>query len=214
MQEVKQQWNHSMEKTRYILMGAGGHASVVASAIEAKNQEIDCVFDLNTSISHMDGIQNKGEYNPAEFPTAKMILAIGDNVVRKRLSPTIQHDFGTVIHPSAVVDRLVSVGEGSQILHGAIINRRTKLGKHCIVNTKASIDHDCTIEDFVHIAPGATLCGGVTIGEGTLIGAGATVLPHVHIGKNVRVGAGAVVTTSLPDNATSVGVPGKIIRHE
>ena len=214
MQEVKQQWNHSMEKTRYILMGAGGHASVVASAIEAKNQEIDCVFDLNTSISHLDGIQNKGEYNPAEFPTAKMILAIGDNVVRKRLSPTIQHDFGTVIHPSAVVDQFVFVGEGSQILHGAIINRRTKLGKHCIVNTKASIDHDCTIEDFVHIAPGATLCGGVTIGEGTLIGAGATVLPHVHIGKNVRVGAGAVVTTSLPDNVTSVGVPGKIIRHE
>lgn len=214
MQEVKQQWNHSMEKTRYILMGAGGHASVVASAIEAKNQEIDCVFDLNTSISHLDGIQNKGEYNPAEFPTAKMILAIGDNVVRKRLSPTIQHDFGTVIHPSAVVDQFVFVGEGSQILHGAIINRRTKLGKHCIVNTKASIDHDCTIEDFVHIAPGATLCGGVTIGEGTLIGAGATVLPHVHIGKNVRVGAGAVVTSSLPDNVTSVGVPGKIIRHE
>ena len=203
-----------MEKTKYILIGVGGHASVVASAIEAMKQEIDCVFDSNESITHMDGIQNKGDYSPAQFPTAKLILAMGDNAVRKRLATTVQHEIGTVIHPSAVVDRLVSVGVGSQILHGAIINRRSVVGNHCIVNTKASIDHDCIIEDFVHIAPGATLCGNVIVGEGTLIGAGATLMPNITIGKNVTVGAGTVVTTSLQDNVTCVGVPGKIIYHE
>ena len=214
MQEVKQQWNPSMEKTKYILIGAGGHASVVASCIEAMNGSIVCVFDSDTSITAMDDVENKGVYSSSEFPTAELILAIGDNNIRKRLVPTIKHVIGTVIHPSAVVDRLVKIEAGSQVLQGAIINRKTSLGKHCIVNTKASIDHDCTIGDFVHIAPGATLCGGVKIGECSLVGAGATVLPNIHIGKNVIVGAGTVVTSSLPDNTTCVGVPGKIIRHE
>jgi len=213
MQEVKQQWSHSMEKIKYILMGAGGHARVVASAIEVMKQEVVCVFDPNTSITDLDGIQNKGDSSPTEFPTAKLILTIGDNATRKRLATTVQHEFGTVQHPAAIVDRLVSVGLGSQILHGAIINRGSSVGNHCIVNTKASIDHDCIIEDFVHIAPGATLCGNVTVGEGTLIGAGATLMPNITIGKNVTVGAATVVTTSLPDNVTCVGVPGKIINN-
>lgn len=214
MQEVKQQWNHSMEKIKYILMGAGGHARVVASAIEAMKQEVVGVFDPNTSVTDLDGIQNKGVYSPTEFPTAKLILTIGDNATRKRLATTVHHEIGTVQHPAAIVDRLVSVGAGSQILHGAIINRGSVVGNHCIVNTKASIDHDCIIEDFVHIAPGATLCGNVTVGEGTLIGAGATLMPNITIGKNVTVGAATVVTTSLPDNTTCVGVPGKIIRND
>ena len=214
MQEVKQQWNPLMEKTEYILMGAGGHASVVASSIEAMEGALLCVFDSDASIASMEDVENKGDYHPYEFPTAKLILAIGDNKIRKRLVPNIQHAFGTVIHPSAVVDRLVSIAEGSQVLQGAIINRRTSIGKHTIVNTKASVDHDCTVGDFVHIAPGATICGGVKIGECCLIGAGATVLPNIHIGNNVVVGAGAVVTSSLPDNTTCIGVPGKIIRHE
>ena len=213
IQEVKQQWNPSMEKTKFILMGAGGHASVVASSIEAMDGTLVCVFDSDESIASMDGLENKGRYRSTEFPSAKLILAIGDNNIRKRLVPKIKHAFGTVIHPSAIVDRLVSIGAGSQVLHGAIINRRTNLGKHCIVNTKASIDHDCTISDFVHIAPGATICGGVQIGECSLVGAGVTVLPNVQIGKNVIVGAGAVVTSSLPDNITCVGIPGKIIKQ-
>ena len=214
MQEHKQQWSRSMEETKYILIGAGGHASVVASCIEAMEGALICVFDSDTSIASMDDVENKGTYLPTEFPSAKLILAIGDNSIRKRLVPTIRHAIGTVIHPSALVDRLVSIGEGSQVLQGAIINRRTNIGKHCIVNTKASIDHDCTIGDFVHIAPGATICGGVQIAECSLVGAGATILPNVQIGKNVIVGAGAVVISSLPDNTTCVGVPGKIIRND
>lgn len=203
-----------MEETKYILIGAGGHARVVASAIEATKAALVCVFDSNPSIKSLDGVENKGAYNPNDFPEAHLLIALGDNATRKRLVTEFTHRFGIIIHPSAQVDRLVSIGAGSQVLHGAIINRGTTLGKHCIINTKASIDHDCSLENFVHIAPGVTICGGVKIGEGTLLGAGATVLPNINIGKNVTVAAGAVVTTSLPDNALCVGVPGKIIRNE
>jgi acetyltransferase-like isoleucine patch superfamily enzyme len=74
------------------------------------------------------------------------------------------------------------------------------------------VDHECILADGVHIAPAATLCGLVTVGESTLIGAGATVLPRIHIGARSIVGAGAVVTRDLPDNVVASGNPARIIR--
>jgi acetyltransferase EpsM len=93
-----------------------------------------------------------------------------------------------------------------------IINAGTIVGKHCIINTAAVVEHDCIIEDFVHVSPNGTICGGVKIGEGTHIGAGATVIPNVTIGKWCVIGAGAVVTESIPDFSLVVGVPGKVVR--
>ena len=206
-------WKHSMEKTKYIFIGAGGHARVLASVIESNQDELVAVFDTNLEKLSLDGVKNEGEYKHDKHPNAEIIIAIGDNVIRERISQEIKHTVGQAIHRLAVVDRLVNLAEGVQIIQGAIVNRGASIGKHTIVNTNATVDHDCKIGDFVHIAPGATLCGGVKVGKRTLIGANATVLPNCEIGANVNVGAGAVVTTDLPDNVVVVGVPAKIIKH-
>ena len=202
-----------MEKTKYVFIGAGGHARVLASVIESNHAELVAVFDSNPGKTTLDGVKNEGAYQQDKHPNAEIIIAIGDNVIRERISQEIKHKVGHAIHAAAIVDRLVNLAEGVQIIQGAIVNRGTSIGKHTIVNTNATVDHDCEIEDFVHIAPGATLCGGVKVGKGTLIGANATVLPNCIIGKNVSVGAGAVVTTDLPDNVIVAGVPAKIIKH-
>jgi acetyltransferase-like isoleucine patch superfamily enzyme len=81
-----------------------------------------------------------------------------------------------------------------------------------LVNTAASIDHDNEIGDYAHISPHATLCGHVKVGEGTHIGAGAVVIPSIRIGKWCTVGAGTVVIRDIPDYATAVGNPAKIIK--
>jgi len=78
-----------------------------------------------------------------------------------------------------------------------------------IINTRASIDHDCTIGNSVHIAPGSVLCGNVTVGEESFICAGATVIPNLVIGRNVTVGAGSTVIMDVPENLTVVGSPAK-----
>lgn len=200
-----------METTNFIMLGAGGHARVVASIIEQMNGDLLAIFDSDRTIKSLDGVNNLGPYESNFEPTAKAIIAIGDAQIRENLSQKVIHSFGIVIHPSALVDRLVTLGEGTQIVHKAVINRGSQIGKHCIINTGASVDHDCNIHDFVHIAPSATLCGGVTVGKRTLIGAGATVLPNLTIGSNVQIGAGAVVTSSIPDHCVVTGVPGKII---
>ena len=202
-----------MEKTKYVFIGAGGHARVLASVIESKRAELVAVFDPNPEKIALDEVKNEGAYQQDKHPNAQLLIAIGDNAIRERISQEIKHKVGHAIHAAAIVDRLVNLAEGVQIIQGAIVNRGTSIGKHTIVNTNATVDHECEIEDFVHIAPGATLCGGVKVGKGTLIGANATVLPNCIIGKNVSVGAGAVVTTDLPDNVIVAGVPAKIIKH-
>ena len=206
-------WKNSMEKTEYIFIGAGGHARVMASVIESNQDTLLAVFDNDLNIKEMDGIKNAGQYQHTIHPAANLIIAIGDNAIRKKISQEIKHTIGQAIHASAVVDRLVNLAEGVQIIQGATVNRGTSIGKHTIINTNSTIDHDCQIGDFVHVAPGATLCGGVKVGNGALIGANATVLPNCSIGNNVQVGAGAVVTSHVPDNVVVVGVPAKIIKH-
>ena len=201
-----------METTKFILIGGGGHARVVSSIIEAEeSSQLEAVFDLNPKIKTLDGVSVYQKYSSDLFPDASAIIGIGDNRIRKQLAQTINHVFGVLIHPSASLDRLSSVGEGSVVMHRAVIQRGTRIGKHGIINTASSIDHDCVLGDFIHIAPNATLCGEVVIGDETFIGAGAVVLPQIKIGKRVTVGAGSVVTKNIPDGATVVGNPGKII---
>jgi len=115
----------------------------------------------------------------------------------------------TLVHPSAIIAENAEIGEGAQIMAGVIIGPEAKIGKQCIINTRASIDHENVLEDGVEISPGVTLCGMVRVGSCAWIAAGATVLPLVQIGRYATVGAGAVVTKNVPDGTTVVGIPAK-----
>ena len=117
--------------------------------------------------------------------------------------------FATIVHPSAVVAPDVVLGEGCQIMAGAIIQPGSRIGMNVIVNTKASVDHDCIISDHVHISPGATLSGGVTIGRMAHIGAGATIIQRIRIGDNCLVFAGSVVIDDVPTETQVLGVPAR-----
>ena len=87
------------------------------------------------------------------------------------------------------------------------------MGKHCIINTGASVDHDCIVGDFVHISPHATLCGDVTVGEGSWIAAGATIIPGVKIGKWCIIGAGSCSNQNIPDYSLAAGNRCKVIKR-
>jgi sugar O-acyltransferase (sialic acid O-acetyltransferase NeuD family) len=196
-----------------ILYGASGHAKVICSIIESKGDVVQGIFDDNPNLIILDSYNVLGKYNAQLFTNEKILISIGDNFIRKKVSTSISHQFGIAIHHNAIIDKIVEIGYGSAIFHNTVIQRGTKIGIHCIVNTSASLDHDCFIGNFVHISPNATLCGNIQVGEGTQIGAGATVLPNLKIGKWCKIGAGAVVTKDIPDYSVVVGVPGKIIKQ-
>ena len=183
------------------LFGASGHAKVIIDILDSQGIAVEGIFDDNKEIKKI--LDYQVDESSMDSP---LIICIGDNKIRRKLVERFAaFEFGKAIHATAQLSKYASVGEGTVMMHGAIVQASSVVGKHCIINTGASVDHDCTIEDFVHLSPQVTLCGNVHIGEGTHIGAGTVVLPGVSIGKWCVVGAGSVVAKDLPDFVLAVG---------
>lgn len=192
------------------LIGASGHAKVVIDNALSAGMAVDGLYDKDENITSLMGYE--------VFPEAKLkysdeiIIAVGDNQIRRLIANRYSNQkYISCIHASSILADSVRIGKGTAVMPGVIINADTTIGHHVILNTSASIDHDCKIEDFVHVAPNATLCGGVLVAEGSFIGAGAVVIPGVKIGKWCRVGAGAVVIRNVKDGETVVGNPARKI---
>lgn len=195
-----------------LLFGGSGHAKVIRDCVRASGGEVSFIFDDNPALTRLDETPVAGAYNPDFEKDQELILAIGDNQIRKRVADKIRHRFGKAVHPSAVLSSYLTIGDGTVVMQLAVINAGASVGKHCILNTASVTEHDCTLEDFVHISPNATLCGNVRVGEGTHVGAAAVILPNITVGKWCVIGAGTVVTDPVPDFSLVVGVPGKVIR--
>lgn len=194
-----------------IIYGASGHGKVVKSA---SREAVTFFIDDNPKLINFSGLPVH-RYQENFESSLPLVVAVGNNKIRKSIVEKVRHSFTNVISDTAILDSSIILGHGNQILHGAILQADTVLGNHCILNSGSSVDHDCVLSDYCHIAPNATLCGNVNIGEGSLIGAGAVVIPGVNIGKWCTIGAGSVVINNVPDYSTVVGNPGKIIKkHE
>lgn len=195
-----------------ILYGASGHAKVIIDTCLSINKKVVLLFDDNPLIQELDYIKVLTGYQASQYPNEELVISIGDNRTRQLLSKNISHKFATICHSNSYVSSKSTVDEGTVVFSNVTIQPSTMVSKHCIINTKASVDHDCSIGDFVHLAPGATICGGVTIGVGSFIGAGAVVLPNLKIGKWSIIGAGSIVTRNIPDKEIWFGNPAQMIK--
>lgn len=199
-------------ENKVVVYGASGHGKVVADLLKKSKLPIHIIDDA-PKLKELLGepIQKVCDF---EFTIdTNLILAIGNNRVRQRLASSLGVNFVTLIHPTAILSDFISIGKGTVILAGAVVNPDTVIGNHCIVNTGAVVEHDCLIQDYVHLSPNVSLAGGITVGEGTQVGIGAVVIQGVKIGKWAIIGAGAVIIRDVPDYAVVVGNPGKIIKY-
>jgi len=201
-----------------IVVGAGGHAKVLASTLFLLGRHILGFVDSQLCRPPLLGITQLGQDDAVlSFGTSRVRLAngigsIAPGSIRRKVYEKFcdkRYLFETVVHPSAFIAPETKIEHGTQVMAGAVIQPGAALGANVIVNTGAVVDHDCLIEAHAHIAPGATLCGAVRIGTEAHIGAGATILQSVTIGSRSMVGAGAVVTRDVPSGATVVGVPAR-----
>lgn len=193
---------------RLIIIGASGHGKVVAD-IARLNGYSDIVFlDNNSEITKCASYPVLGPDTMTAELQGDVFVAIGNAVNRRKLMEREQNRFFPVlIHPQAVVAKDVVIGKGTVVMGGTVINPNTKIGQGVIINTASSVDHDCEIEDYVHVSVGAHLCGTVRVGMGTWVGAGAIVSNNVDICADSMIGAGAVVVKNITEAGTYIGVP-------
>ena len=209
----------------YIIWGCAGHAKVLTSIITAQSGKILAFFDnrivpsIIKEIPIYIGTNGFNHWCASIDTPAKItgLVAIGGDRGIDRIQ--IQHkffeaglDLSPLIHPHASVCPTANVGPGTQILAQAVVAADCMLGETCIINHKASVDHECMIGAGVHCAPGATICGCVTVADNVFIGAGAIVLPRIRIGNGAIIGAGAVVTKDVPENTIVAGNPARVLR--
>ncbi len=190
------------------LYGASGHAKVIIDILRANGVSIEALFDDNEMLTHL---LDYSVLRPSEV-CGPLLVSIGNNQIRKRIAESLTVDFGKAIHSSVILSPEASIGEGTVVMQGGIIQSCVTIGRHCIINTGTSVDHECVVEDYVHLSPHTTLCGNVHVGEGTWIGAGSIVIPGIRIGAWSIVGAGSVVTKDIPEHVLAVGNRCRIIK--
>ena len=210
----------SDDKNTCVVIGAGGHARVVLDILLNSRPEMRLILlDAEQSRwgSKMMGVNIVGGDNllPELYQrgASNAIVALGatrGGSLRKRLFDTslaIGFSPVEVIHSTAVCSKWAELGSGVQIFAFAVINAGARVGRNTIINTGAIIEHDCFVEDHVHIATAARLCGGVRIGETAHIGAGAILREGVKVGAKAVVGAGAVVIHDVAEATVVAGCP-------
>lgn len=198
-----------------ILIGYSGHAFVVCGILQAAGKKVTGYCEKTQKDYNPFSLEYLGDEVAAIESLVKhpFFIAIGDNGIREKIFLALASKNClpiNAIHPSAVVDPSAVIATNAvMIAANATINPLVQIGTGVICNTNCSIDHECIIEPFAHIAPGAILCGNVRVGSQSFIGANAVIKQGIKIGKNVMVGAGAVVVHDVPDNCTVMGVPAK-----
>ena len=204
---------------KLIIIGAGGHAKVVADCTAAAKHYNEIAFLDDGFPSHQQHLAwpviGKISDWQAHADSTDFAIAIGNNKARLSLYQelsTAGQRLPNIIHPSAVISPYASLGHGNVIFANAIVNPGCKIANATIINTAASIDHDCTLADGVHVSPGTRLAGNVNVGKLSWLGIGSAVVQGIHIAENTQTGAGAVVTQSTRANSLYVGIPAKPIK--
>ena len=208
-----------MSDNKIILAGYSGHGFVVAEAAQQANMPLFYYSEhteLNTNPFglHYLGFEGKDSFEGWN-EDLDFILGIGDNTIRVKVAQLIKSKkkkILNVIHPTASIGQKVTIGEGNFIARNVSVNPLASMSNYCILNTGCIVEHECVINQGVHIAPGAVLAGNVTVGENTFIGANAVIKQGLKIGKNVTIGAGSVVIRDIEDNRVVVGNPAKVIK--
>ena len=208
---------------RVIMIGAGGHARVLLSALRSANVQVSgCVAPERprdrwpSTIAYLGTDAALGALNAGETILVNGIGSTRSPDLRRQVFERAKAaglDFLAVLHAKCLLDENVTLGEGVQVLAGAIVQCDVTLGANSIVNAGAVVCHDCRIGAHAHLAPGVRLSGAVTIGDGVHVGVGATIIQGLTIGEGAMIAAGAVVVDNVPPRSSVAGTPAKPMRQ-
>lgn len=198
-----------------VIIGASGHGKVIADIVLKSGDKVIGFLDdriekgkLIVGFEVLGKISDYKNYSDCEF-----VIAIGNPYIREKIADALNVKWYTAIHPTAVISSLdVEIGEGTVVMANAVINSSAKIGRHCIINTGAIVEHDNILSDYVHLSPNVALAGMVSVGKSTHIGTGACSKQVVNIASNCIIGAGSVIVRDINESGTYIGVPARKIK--
>jgi sugar O-acyltransferase (sialic acid O-acetyltransferase NeuD family) len=205
-----------MSKPSLILIGAGGHARACIDVIEQHGQFqiaglIGTPEEMDSELFNYAIIATDSEL-PTLYKTFQYaVVTVGQIQTpdqRIRLyhhAASIGFQFPVIIAPNSHVSRNATIGAGTIVMHGAIVNAGARVGCNCIINTRTLVEHDTVVADHCHIATGAILNGDVNIGAGSFVGSGSVVKEGVTIGQRSVVGMGLSVRHNQADFTRFMG---------
>jgi sugar O-acyltransferase (sialic acid O-acetyltransferase NeuD family) len=208
--------NMKNKERSVVILGASGHAKVIASVVSQLGRCIAGFYDDNQDLHDtvFQGAKVLGDLDDAFLhDDVDLVLGIAINALRKKLYERYPDaPWASIISPLAYCNESSHIGLGSIIMAGAIIQPDVSIGNQCIINTRASVDHDVVLHDYVQVSPGVTICGSVQIGEGSYIGAGSVIKQGVNIGSHVMIGAGSVVVKDIPSHVMVHGDAAEVVK--
>jgi len=208
------------DRAPLLIIGSGGHAAVVRDCVDDSRFDVlgylDDARPAGTRFGDETILGNLQDLPGlvARHPDATAIVAIGDNMTRLRVVGIAERSvpelrWASVIHGSAIIAPTVEIGPGCVVVAGAIINCRSRLGRHVLINTGSVLDHDNHFGDFSSTGPRVATGGDVRVGNFTHIGIGASVSHGVRIGNHCVIGGMAFVHRPVDDNLVCFGVPAR-----
>jgi sugar O-acyltransferase (sialic acid O-acetyltransferase NeuD family) len=201
-----------------IVIGAGGHAVSVANVAISAGYNIEYFVDSTGQGGTLLGVEIIGDLTAlGAVREHEVCVAIGDNAAREKIHRELSERYGslifpTLIHSSAVISSFTNIDEGTVVMPNAVVGPNARIGKFCIVNSQASIDHDGVLADYSSLAPGAITGGRVMIGIRSAVCIGAVIKHGVHIGDDCVVGANSYLNKDLSSNQMAYGTPAAIVR--
>lgn len=206
------------------IVGSSGHAKVVSDIVKLERRfEIAGYLDSQKAAGTQvlgSRILGRVEDLPNLVHTHGLdgyIIAIGDNFVRHQISAAVKAlgldlPLVTAVHPAAVVAGDVTLGAGTVVMAGAVINPGCGVGELCIINTRASLDHDSLLEDCASLGPNAATGGNCQVGFCAVLGISSTLIHRISVGEHTVIGAGAVVLESIGPCMVALGCPARNVR--
>ena len=190
-------------KKNIVLVGGGGHCISVIDIIENGNEfNILGILDSNSKENNLLGYKILGGDNLISElvnENTYFLITVGQiksYSIRKNISKILIENnakLATVISSLAYVSKHTQIGEGTIIMNHAVVNAKSRIGKNCIINTKANIEHGVSIGEFCHISTCAVVNGDSVIGSGTFIGSNATISNGISIKENSIISAGKFI---------------------
>ena len=184
-----------------ILVGFGGHAKSIADSIERNKKYRIIGYTEPAEVESRYPYLGTDEVLKYYFSNGIRNVAIcqgyfGHGKLRQKLYKYVK-DIGytlpVITDPSSIISNTATVGEGTFIGKGAIVNAEARIGKMAIINTMSLVEHECVVGDFSHVAVAAVLCGQVEVGEAAFIGANSTVIQCRKIESGRIVPAGVTI---------------------